>query len=159
LSIVSSSGDDPAVEVADYPITLLVLIAQRVADDHLLTSLREAGFDDITKAHGLVFEMLDPEGSRVTDMARRARMTKQGMGQLVQAVERMGLVERAPDPTDGRAQLVRLTLRGTQAVAAARRGSAGLERIWRERLGERRYQATRKALVDLAVATGLEHVR
>ena len=148
-----------AEQVKDYSVGLLVTIVQRVIDDALMSSLRNAGFGDLTRAHGLVFTMLDPDGSRVTDMARRARMTKQGMGQLVAAVEQMGYVERVPDPADGRAQLVRLTRRGGRAVAAVQHGAASLERAWNEQLGDRRYGATRKALIELVLATGLDHVR
>lgn len=145
--------------LGDYPIGVLVDVLRRVVDDAVMDALGNAGASDITRAHGVVFEMLDPEGSRVVDMARRARMTKQGMGQLVAAVEALGYVERVPDPADGRAQLVRMTERGEHVAARGRDSLARLEAVWTDALGDRRYEATRRALVALVEATGLEHVR
>jgi DNA-binding MarR family transcriptional regulator len=150
---------DSAEHLADYPIALLVDILDRVVDDIVMTTLDAAGYRDLSRAHGIVFDMLDPGGSRVTEMARRARVSKQAMGQLVAAVEDLGYVARAPDPADGRAQLVRITRRGEGAAAAGREGLESLEAAWRQIVGERRYELTRRALVALVQATGLDHVR
>jgi DNA-binding MarR family transcriptional regulator len=151
-----SSDSDP---VADYPLALLVVILTRVVDDAVEEKLIKAGFDDLTRSLGVVFEMLDDAGSRVSDMARRARMTKQGMGQLVAAVEALGYVTRAPDPADKRAQLVKLTRRGHRASAAGRVGLEELEAKWHEVLGPAQYERVTRALRDAVRATGLDHVR
>ena len=145
--------------VAEYPAVLLVDVLKRAVDDAVMSGLADAGFDDITRAHGVVFEMVDPGGSRVVDMARRARMTKQAMGQLVAAVEELGYVERIPDPSDGRAQLVRVTRRGERAAAAGRNGLERLEREWASVAGDRRFATTHRVLVDLVRATAADHVR
>ena len=145
--------------IDDYPLALLVDVLKRVVDDAVMDALSEGGYADITRAHGTVFEMIDPGGSRVTDMARRARMTKQGMSQLVAALEELGYLQRAPDPSDRRAQLVQLTEAGERAAAAGRGGLEALEQTWRSLLGERRYANGRRALIDLVRATGQEHVR
>jgi hypothetical protein len=57
-----------------------------------------AGFEDVRPAHYAVLRHLRPEGSRVTELAEEARMTKQSMGELVVYLERRGYVERLPDP-------------------------------------------------------------
>ena len=145
--------------LAAYPMALLVDVLKRVVDDTVMDALAAGGHGALTRAHGVVFEMIDPGGSRVVDMARRARMTKQGMGQLVAAVEALGYVERVPDPTDGRAQLVRVTPLGEDAARAGQGGLAALESTWRGLLGDRRYATVRRALADMLRATGAEHVR
>jgi DNA-binding MarR family transcriptional regulator len=89
--------------------------------------LAESGFADIRPAHGAVFQNISPDGSRVTEMAERARMTKQSMGYLVDALTERGYVTLTPDPTDGRANLVCLTPRGEAFVAAAMALSAQIE--------------------------------
>lgn len=66
--------------------------------------------------HTVVFPHLDLEGTRITTLAQRMDMTKQGAGQLVTELEEAGLVERVPDATDGRAKLVRFTERGRAAL-------------------------------------------
>src|SRR5687768_1131805 len=94
------------VSAHDYPPTLLVSVLTRLVEDAVARALSAAGFDDLTRAHGIVFEVLDPEGSRSSDMAARARMTKQSMGELVAHLERLGYLLRTPDPFDRRAKLV-----------------------------------------------------
>ena len=112
--------------------------------------LHAAGFDDLRSAHGAAFQAIDPNGSRVTDMAAEAQMTAQGMGQLVSELERLGYVERTPDPGDGRAKLVVLTERGWQAIAVARAALAEMEASWDAHLGRRRSEAFHAALADIA---------
>jgi DNA-binding MarR family transcriptional regulator len=89
--------------------------------------LAQSGFADIRPAHGAVFQNISPDGSRVTEMAERARMTKQSMGYLVDALTERGYVTLKPDPTDGRANLVCLTARGESFVSAAMALSAQIE--------------------------------
>src|SRR5919199_3563764 len=74
--------------------------------------LSEAGFDDIRPAHTAVFQHIRAEGSRLSELAERAQLTKQSMGYLVDYLERHGYVERKPDVTDRRAALICLTPRG-----------------------------------------------
>src|SRR3712207_7266080 len=76
------------------------------------------------------------EGSRLTELADRAQVTKQTASLLVAALEREGLVERVPDPSDGRAQLIRLSARGREAATHAMHVVRGVEREWTEHLGE-----------------------
>src|SRR5687767_8632491 len=65
-----------------------------------------AGYDDLRPAHLTVFQHIAADtGSRLTDLADRALMTKQSMGYLVDYLEAHGYVARGPDPADGRARL------------------------------------------------------
>ena len=76
-------------------------------------------------------------GTRLTELSQRAGMTKQAMGQIVDDLERLGYVEREPDPADGRAKIVRFTAAGLDFVCDA---ADALDEIWREYsavLGER----------------------
>ena len=63
---------------------------------------------------------IDPEGTRLSVLAERAQVAKQTATALVDKLERAGYVERVPDPTDGRARLVRLTARAEAAIPHAR---------------------------------------
>jgi len=71
---------------------------------------------------------------------------------LVNDLERLGYVERVPDPADGRAKLVRLTRRGAQAQSAAREIIAQIERDWARTLGRDDFTALRKLLERLHAA-------
>src|SRR6202008_3886474 len=74
-------------------------------------------YSDIRITHGCVFGNIDPEGTRLTELAERARMTKQSVGEVTSDLEQRGYVERVPDPSDGRAKIIRLTERGRAAQA------------------------------------------
>jgi DNA-binding MarR family transcriptional regulator len=116
------------------------------------SALPAAGFDDIRAAHSLgVFRVIDPEGTRPTELARRAGVTPQATAEFVRYLEERGYVERVPDPTDGRARLVKLTPKGKRAAAAARDAFAAIESRWQEQLGERRLNQMLDELAGLGV--------
>ena len=60
-------------------------------------------------AHTTLLPHIDLDGTRQTEIARRAGVSKQAVGQLVDDMVGLGMLERVPDPSDGRAQLVRFT--------------------------------------------------
>lgn len=111
--------------------------------------LAEAGFDDLRPAHTAVFQHIAPEGSRLTELAERAQITKQSMGYLVDYLEQRGYLERRPDPTDRRATLVCLTDRGWAQIYAAMAVIRVIEEEWTRALGERRVDQLRKLLTEL----------
>ena len=122
-------------------------ITARVAVD-----LAAAGFDDLRPAYLAVFQHLDAEGSRLTDLAHRAQVTKQSMGALVDSLEQWGYVERIPDPRDGRARIVRRTERGWAVERTARASIRALEDEWTQRVGTERMRQCRAVLEEI-VAT------
>ncbi|MDQ3680613.1 MAG: MarR family transcriptional regulator [Actinomycetota bacterium] len=85
----------------------------------LFRRLQEAGYGDLRISHLVVFQHIDPPGSRVTELAAKAQMTKPSMAYLVEYLEAAGYVERLPDPSDGRARLVHLTERGWKQIEDA----------------------------------------
>src|SRR5947209_13482354 len=64
------------------------------------SGLAASGFDDLRPAHTAVFQHIAGGGSRLTDLAERAQITKQSMGYLVDYLEDRGYLERRADPTD-----------------------------------------------------------
>jgi DNA-binding MarR family transcriptional regulator len=111
--------------------------------------LAAAGFDDMRPAHTVVFQHIEAEGSRLTDLAERAQITKQSMGYLVDYLEARGYVERRADPTDRRAMLICLTPRGWDQIRASLSIISEIEEEWTSRLGPRRMQQLRAALDQL----------
>src|SRR5690242_3116261 len=116
--------------------------------------LSEAGFDDIRPAHTAVFQHIDADGSRLTDLAERAQITKQSMGYLVDYLEERGYLERRPDPTDRRVALICLTDRGWEQIRAALAIISAIEDDWTRRIGKRRMQELRDSLGELGSAPG-----
>jgi DNA-binding MarR family transcriptional regulator len=112
--------------------------------------MSQAGFEDIRPAHTAVFQHIDAEGSRLTDLAERAQITKQSMGYLVDYLEQRGYLERRPDPSDRRVTLIFLTERGWDQIRAALTVITAIEQQWTDRIGERRMKQLRDALNELA---------
>jgi DNA-binding MarR family transcriptional regulator len=100
----------------DLPLGTLMSSAGARLGARLDAALREAGFTDLRSSHAAPFMVLDAAGTRASQLAERAHMTKQAMGELVRYLVQHGYLESVPDPTDGRARLVRATRRGWRAV-------------------------------------------
>src|SRR4051812_21713187 len=88
---------------------LLLKLPYVALERHLSARLHALGFGDLRPAHYAVFQSLVPQGSRLTELAERAGMTKQSMGYLVDYLEDHGYLRRVPDPQDQRAQVIRTT--------------------------------------------------
>jgi len=87
-------------------------------------------------AHIHITRHLATEGSRLTELARSAGMSKQAMGTLVAQCEAWGMVTRAPDPLDARAQQLRFTATGLTWLQAYREAVAQAELELRQAVGD-----------------------
>jgi DNA-binding MarR family transcriptional regulator len=142
-------GDD----LEPLNVGVLLFIPYRAMEARVFAALAAEGFDDITPAQARVFQRLAPNGSRLTDLAEQSGLTKQTVGFLVDQLERGGYVERVPDPSDGRARLVRIAERGARSVEASAKIVAEVEAEWTAHLGPRRMQQLRQILTDLRTIT------
>ena len=132
---------------------LLCFDPARAMEVRVLTAMTEAGFADITLAQARVAARIGPGGTRVTELAEQAGVTKQTAGYLVDQLERAGYVRRAPDPADARARLVRLADRGAAAGVVARAAEVEVEAEWAAHLGPRATAQLRRALTRLRDVT------
>jgi DNA-binding MarR family transcriptional regulator len=117
----------------------------------LFRRLAAAGLDGVRPPHTHVSAYIKTEGSRLTDLARDARMTGPAMLELVDDLERLGYAERRPDPSDRRAKLVTLTEKGWSAMRLAQSIIADLEAEYAEAVGSSRFEefaVTFDVLVD-----------
>lgn len=130
----------------------LMFIGFRAAEDRIVAAVAEAGYADITRAQGRLLAGIDLDGTRLVVLADRARIPKQTALALVNGLEVAGYVERVPDPSDGRARLIRLTARGRGVLPVAIAEEARIEAAWQALLGVRRMRALRSALWELALS-------
>ena len=135
--------------------TLLTVIRQtaHVMVDDLVARLHAAGYHDITGAHQSVFENIDRDGTRLTTLAERSGITHQSMGELVQALERGGYLQRRPDPSDRRARLIHLTPKGSDLVRHAIAHSREIEAAWHQRFQQAGHDIDLKALLETVLTT------
>lgn len=87
-------------------------------------------------SHIQITRHLAEDGSRLTDLAALAGITKQAMGKLVDQCAAWGLVERAPDPRDARAVQVVFTPVGRQWLAAYQQAVTQAEAEFRQAVGD-----------------------
>lgn len=123
---------------------------QMVAE--LVDRMRAAGFHGASPATHAVFENLDPGGTRITDLAARADMTRQSMSELVAVLEKRGWVRRHADPADRRAQIVRLTPEGRRVVLAALQAMAEIENEWQARWRRAGCRTNLRTVIESALA-------
>lgn len=132
---------------------ILLFVAYRSLEQRAHDAVAAAGITDITLAQARIVARIGPQGTRVSDLAESARVTKQSAGFLVEQLESAGYVERVPDPSDGRARLVRLTARAEQVVVVA---NAEVERAlaeWADHVGTDRLREVHATLMDLREIT------
>jgi DNA-binding MarR family transcriptional regulator len=133
------------------PLPALLTEVKLAAIAKLRERIAEAGHPDIREGHGCVFGFIDIEkGSRLTDLAASAGLTKQAVGEAVTELERLSYVKRVPDPQDGRAKIIKLTDRGMDAVIKGRRIFAGIEHEWAEQIGPELVACLREAATRIA---------
>lgn len=112
----------------------------------LLQRLAELGHPSVRMAHVAVFSSLDPEGTRISDLAARAGISRQAMSMLVRDLEASGYVRAAPDPSDRRAIIVELDRRGAEFCRAAVDASAELDAAVEAAIGRAELERVRHAL-------------
>lgn len=131
---------------------LLAKAAQRW-NELLAQRFAAAGWADVRPSYGSVLvPLFEEDGLRMGELARRARLSKQAMTELVRRLERDGLVERRPDPSDGRASVILLTERSRAIEPVVAETLAELDRLVRLRLDAGRVEelsASLRALLDL----------
>jgi DNA-binding MarR family transcriptional regulator len=132
---------------------VLMFVAHRHVEQRVVEHLWACGYDDITLAQGRVAARLGEHGTRLTELAEAAQVTKQTAGYLVDQLERAGYVERRPDPTDSRARLVCLSERGRAVQREARTEERRIAREWSRHLGADRYRELRTMLAELRQIT------
>jgi DNA-binding MarR family transcriptional regulator len=134
-------------------IGVLMFIANRSAETRILGAVRRAGYHHITLAQARIGARIAPEGTRVSELAEQAQISKQTATHLVDQMERGGYVQRTVDPTDGRGRLVRFTDKGLDVIRIARAEEDRITAEWTAHIGSRRMAQLRETLTMLREVT------
>ena len=127
----------------------MLLEAFRVLDAQVDDALEARGAVELSPRHATAILLIDKKGVRLTDLAERAGITKQAMMQVVNDLDGMGLIKRAPDPQDARAKIVSLTPKGQKERTEAGKAVAAAEAKIRRKLGPAKYDALKGALSSI----------
>jgi DNA-binding MarR family transcriptional regulator len=145
--LVLAEGDTSRI-----PLPALMDVASEAMYVDFRKLLEEAGITDVRPTHGCVFRFVHGDGTRLTELASLAGLTKQSVGEIVDDLEGLGYLERYPDPTDRRAKLIRLTEKGLGAQRIGFSLFSELEEDWAEVFGADRIAALRSLLEEVALA-------
>jgi DNA-binding MarR family transcriptional regulator len=146
---MSSTPSSPGLFIG----ALLRLAGQRVRE-RIYAGVVTGGFSDLKPAH--LFSILRTEGLeglRPTEIAEQMQITKQSVKDLLQDLERLGYLERRPDPADGRARLIHLTARGRKLERVVLHEAQVVEGEFVDALGDRGLGEFRAILIEVAGLT------
>jgi DNA-binding MarR family transcriptional regulator len=139
--------------LADDVVMLLTAchasLSQRVLDE-----TRSGAGPAVRHTDGYVFQHLLVAEPTITELARHLGVSQQAASKQVADLEQRGLVERRPDPRDARARRLALTGGGRAAVERARLSRERIAAEIVDQLGGRAAAQLRRALLDIAVASG-----
>jgi DNA-binding MarR family transcriptional regulator len=139
-----------------YELPLRLLLAFRGLIDELHAELARQGHPDVRPLHGFVFQAIGPHGTTAVELGRRLGVSKQAAGKTIDALERLGYVDREPDARDARRKLIRLTPRGLDCLERTVRIFDELRAGWARAIGEERLRALED---DLRTVTPGELIR
>jgi DNA-binding MarR family transcriptional regulator len=115
----------------------------------MLERLHENGFDDLEPAHLVVLQYPGPQGKRPSELAAELQISKQALNYLLGELERLGYLERVPDPDDGRSKRIAITPRGMALIPVIRAAVGEIETAWAKQLGRKRFAELRSLLLEL----------
>ena len=139
----------------EYPpaIGALLRLAWQSVRERIYEGVLQAGYTDLSRAHVLLFRWPTIDGLRPSELAARNQLSRQTINDFLSDLEKHGYLERTPDPTDGRARIVRLTERGWDLTQQISDMSFATESEWAQLIGERRYGEFRSTLCELVAYT------
>lgn len=115
-------------------------------------AMHARGFAGIRLVHIALIRNVDENGTRITDIARRAGMTKQATGQLVAEFVELGYIRVVADPADGRVKIARYTAKGKRLLHAIVASIEHTETAFAARIGTVQLQALKATLARILSA-------
>lgn len=134
----------------------LLHVPQHDLQAQLATRLERLGFPTLRPALSQLLSVIgtgpaNPDtGVRLSDLVSEVSLPKQTVGDLLDELEEMKMVERFPDPDHGVIKRVRLGPKGKVWAAEVRKVSAATEQKWATRIGSKKMKSLRALLEELA---------
>ena len=144
LTIVSSASEKRGPYVGS-----MMRIAHHWVLAQVYARVVAAGYEDLGRSHIAMFRYPTPDGLRPSELADQLQITKQSVNDLLGEMEERGYLVRVPDPTDGRARVIRLTAKGHHLEEIVYDGAQSAELVIAELLGRRRFAQLRHSLENV----------
>jgi DNA-binding MarR family transcriptional regulator len=127
----------------------MMRMAQRWIMEQVYAHVQANGYDELGRFHIDMFRANIPDGLHPTEVAERLGITKQSVNQAIRDLEAGGYLTLEPDPTDGRARVIRLTAEGHRVHDLAYTIAMSAEQAISRQLGPRRFSEFKKALEEI----------
>lgn len=144
----------------------LLRVPQHDLQAQVASRLERIGFPALRSTHLQLLSEIEPEGVRLADLVSAVSLPKQTVGDLIDDLEKMKMVERFPDPDHGVIKRVRLGPKGRIWAAEVKRVAQATEARWATKLGGKKMRSLRALLEELAAtvegattANGVRHKR
>ena len=111
------------------------------------------GFTGVRLVHIALIRNVDEAGTRIGDIAKRAGMTKQATGQLVNEFTELGFIKVVPDPSDRRAKIAKYTAKGRRLLAAIVASIEETEAAFAAAIGTAESERLKALLTELLAAS------
>ena len=134
-------------------IGALLRLAWQGVRERIYEGVLQAGYTDLSRAHVMLFRWPVIDGLRPSELASHNQLSRQTINDLLSDLEKRGYLKRSPDPTDGRARIVRLTERGWNLTQVISDMSFATESEWAQVIGETRFSEFRSTLCELVAYT------
>ena len=128
----------------------LLYVPQSDLQASITSRLERLGFPALRSTHVKLLSAIAPEGVRLADLVAAVGLPKQTVGDIIDDLEDMRMVERFPDPDHGVIKRVRLGPKGKLWAAQVKRVAAATEARWKSRLGPKKMKSLRALLEELA---------
>jgi DNA-binding MarR family transcriptional regulator len=132
------------------PLIALVHNLDREFQSHMVRTAHARGRTELKPSHNFLFAVLGEDGGRSADLAARAGITRQSMGEVIRDLVDLGVLEMVPDPADGRAKIVRYTKAGRAFAGEGFAHLLDLEQRFEAEFGAD-YEAARDVLERVGV--------
>lgn len=143
-----SARDDARARLFDrYSQNLCrnIIALAEVVQRKLMAACRDEGFAGLKLSYGQVVPLIEPQGTRIIDIARSSGISKQAIGQIANDLEQQGYIVRSDDAADKRAKKLRLTSRGVELIRTAGSALGSIERQAIAVLGDVQWQSLMRA--------------
>jgi DNA-binding MarR family transcriptional regulator len=152
----SNSSAASSASSAGRDLRALLHVPQHDLQAQLVSRLERLGFPSLRPALVQLLSVIGSglagtdAGVRLSDLVSEVSLPKQTVGDLLDELEEMRMVERFPDPDHGVIKRVRLGPKGKVWAAEVKRVSAATEARWATRLGSKKMRSLRALLEELA---------
>lgn len=141
--------DDDVPAVIDH-VGWRLFEAFRSWKEEFVAGMVERGYVWFGEARANLIPYMDVEGLRQAELVKRSGLSKQAVQQLLDELVADGILARLPDPADRRGNLIVFTPAGQRLRRDANTVKRRIERAWRKRLGDARFDELVSILNDLS---------